>query len=177
MADAQLFRQAFRRFASTVAVLTYLDRSGAPSGMTATSLCSLSADPPSLLVCINQATRTHGEVAHRGRFGVNILSVGQRPIALYCSRAGEHKRLREEWLASDAPESATPRLAGALAHLECDIETSYPAFSHSVLVGVIRDVWLNPQDAPPLLYFGGLYSQLESAVERAERFHWETGAE
>lgn len=177
MSEADLFRQAFRRHATTVAVLTYFDRSGASCGMTATSMCSLSAEPPSLLVCVNRETRTHGEIAHRGRFGVNLLSVGQRPIALHCSRVGVPKGLREEWLAPDAAESGTPRLAGALAHLECDIETTYAAFSHSVFVAVIRAVWLNPQDAPPLLYFGGLYSQLETAVERAERFHWEVRAD
>ena len=50
---------------------------------------------------------------------------------------------------------------------------SYQAYSHTVFVALIRSVWLNPQDAPPLLYHGGLYSQLESAAEQAERFHWE----
>jgi len=173
MSDAELFRQAFRRHATTVAVLTYLDASGLPCGMTATSMCSLSDKPPSLLVCINRETRTHGEITQRGTFGVNLLSVGQRHIAHHCSRSGVHKGLREDWLARDVRDAATPRLAGALAHLECQIDASYRAFSHSVLVGVITAVWLNPQDAPPLLYFGGLYSQLETAVERAERFHWE----
>ena len=177
MSDAELFRQAFRRHATTVAVLTYRDREGSACGMTATSMCSLSAEPPSLLVCINREARTHGEITQQGSFGVNLLSVAQRPIALHCSRAGVHKGLREEWLAPDSTRTAAPRLLGALTHLECEIDTSYRAFSHDVLVGIIRAVWLNPQDAPPLLYFGGLYRQLETAEERAERFHWELRAD
>jgi flavin reductase (DIM6/NTAB) family NADH-FMN oxidoreductase RutF len=175
MSDAErdLFRQAFRRHAATVVVLTYLDAEGTPCGMTATSMCSLSADPPSLLACINREARAHTEITARGRFGVNLLSIGQRPIADFCSRSGAHKILRQTWLATDAPADSTPRLHEALAHLECLVDTSYVAYSHSVFLGLIQSVWLNPHDAPPLLYHGGIYSQLESPAERAERFHWE----
>lgn len=179
-ADRELFRQAFRRHAATVVVLTYLDAEGAACGMTATSMCSLSADPPSLLVCINREARAHAEIAARGRFGVNLLSIDQRPIADHCSRTGAPKRLREnwmvlndEWVALDAPDDSTPRLRDGLAHLECKVDTSYVAYSHSVFLGLIQSVWLNPRDTPPLLYHGGIYSQLESPTERAERYHWE----
>lgn len=173
MTDAELFRQAFRRHATTVAVVTYADRDGRPCGMTATSMCSLSASPPSLLVSINRESRAHAEITEQGRFGVNLLSVEQRTVALHCSRPGMDKRLRDDWLAVDQPMESTPRLSGALAHLECVVETSYVVFSHSLFVGLIQDVWLNPHDAPPLLYHGGDYHQLESPAERTERFHWE----
>ena len=173
MSDAELFRQAFRRHATTVVIVTYLDGDGRPCGMTATSMCSLSASPPSLLVSINRTSRAHAEITERGRFGVNLLSVAQRSVALHCSRAGMDKRLRDDWLVTDLPADATPRLLGALAHLECEVGTSYEVYSHSLFVGLIFGVWLNPQDAPPLLYHGGSYNQLETAAERTERFHWE----
>lgn len=171
--NADLFRQAFRRHAATVVVLTYVDSDGLPCGMTATSMCSLSADPASLLACVNREARAHAEITAQGRFGVNMLSIGQRPIADYCSRLGIHKRIRDAWLALDRPPDATPRLRDALAHLECQLDTSYVAYSHSIFLGLIQSVWLNPQDAAPLLYHGGIYSQLESPAERTERFHWE----
>ena len=173
VAEADLFRQAFRRHATTVVIVTYFDGAGQPCGMTATSMCSLSASPPSLLVSIYRLPRAHTEISARGRFGVNLLSVGQRSVALHCSRSGTDKRLRDGWLATDVADDATPRLLGSLAHLECEVGTSFEAYSHSVFVGLIEDVWLNPVDAPPLLYHGGSYSQLESAAERSERFHWE----
>jgi len=169
---ADLFRQAFQRHAATVVVLTYVDAEDAPCGMTATSMCSLSANPPSLLACINRETRAHAEITSRGKFGVNLLSVGQRPIADHCSRAGTHKVLRDSWLSADEP-TVTPRLRHSLAHLECEVEGTYVAYSHSVFVGLIQSVWLNSKNAAPLLYHGGVYGQLESATERAERFHWE----
>jgi flavin reductase (DIM6/NTAB) family NADH-FMN oxidoreductase RutF len=104
---------------------------------------------------------------------VNLLSVGQRSVALHCSVPGIDKRLRDDWLATDVPPDATPRLRGSLAHLECVVHQSYEAFSHSLFVGLIKGVWLNPLESPPLLYHGGVYSQLESVAERSERFHWE----
>ena len=173
VADADLFRQAFRRYATTVVIVTYFDSAGRPCGMTATSMCSLSPSPPSLLVCVNRASRAHAEITDRGRYGINLLSVGQRSVALHCSRIGMDKRLREDWLATDAPAGATPRLLGSLAHLECDVASSFEVYSHSVFLGLIHGVWVNPVDAPPLLYHGGSYSQLESAAERSERLHWE----
>jgi flavin reductase (DIM6/NTAB) family NADH-FMN oxidoreductase RutF len=176
MSSAELFRQAFRRHATTVAVLTYLDDAGAPVGMTATSMCSLSAEPPTLLVCINRENRAHPEISGRGVFGVNLLAVSQRPIALHCSVVGRDKHLRPQWLAPDTGDG-TPRLADSLAHLECTVDRSYEAWSHTIIIGLIRSVWLNPLDAPPLLYHGGIYNQLESAAERTERFHWEMGDE
>jgi flavin reductase len=173
LTGAELFRQAFRRHAATVVVVTYVDGTGAPCGMTATSMCSLSEAPPSLLLCINKEARAHDEIAEARWLGVNLLAVGQRPIALHCSRVGGDKRLRGDWLTPDPTVDATPRLRDSLAHLECEVDTSYQAYSHTIFVALIRSVWLNPVDAPPLLYHGGLYSQLESPAERAERFHWE----
>lgn len=171
--EIELFRQAFRRHATTVVIVTYFDGAGRACGMTATSMCSLSASPPSLLVCIGRASRAYAEITDRGRYGVNLLSVGQRSVALHCSVPGKDKRLRQDWLASDVPEDATPRLIGSLAHLECVVDLSLDVYSHSLFMGLIKDVWINPVETPPLLYHGGVYSQLETAAERSERFHWE----
>jgi flavin reductase (DIM6/NTAB) family NADH-FMN oxidoreductase RutF len=173
--DRELFRQAFRRWATTVVIVTYRDDDQRPVGMTATSMSSLSAEPPSLLVCVNRATRALPIITRRGAFGVDMLSLGQRPIADHCSVAGRDKLLRDAWLASDGASDGSPRLADSLAHLDCVLDRSFEAFSHTILVGRIDAAWINPVDAPPLLYHGGVYTQMESAIERAERFHW--GAE
>ena len=177
MSDRDLFRQAFRRWATTVVVVTYHDDDDRPVGMTATSMSSLSADPPSLLVCINRTARAHPIITRRGAFGVDMLSIDQRPIADHCSASGRDKLLREAWLAPDDGSHRSPRLTESLAHLDCVLDRSYEAFSHTILVGLIRAAWINPVEAAPLLYHGGVYTQMESAVERAERFHWDAGGE
>ena len=189
VSDRELFRQAFRRWATTVVVVTYRDDEDRPIGMTATSMSSLSADPPSLLVCINRETRAHPVITKRGAFGIDMLSIGQRPIADHCSAAGRDKLLHPSWLAEEeegtaavsapagTPAIASPRLVDSLAHLDCTMDRSFEAFSHTILVGLIGSVWINPRDQPPLLYHGGVYTQMETPAERAERFHWEIGGE
>ena len=189
VSDRELFRQAFRRWATTVVVVTYRDEEDRPVGMTATSMSSLSVDPPSLLVCINRETRAHPIITKRGAFGIDMLSIGQRPIADHCSAAGRDKLLHPSWLAEDeegveavsapagAPAIASPRLVDSLAHLDCTLDRSFEAFSHTIMVGLIESVWINPRDLPPLLYHGGVYTQMETPAERAERFHWDVGGE
>jgi flavin reductase (DIM6/NTAB) family NADH-FMN oxidoreductase RutF len=158
--DQALFRRAFRRHAASVVVVTYLDATGTPRGMTATSVCALSADPPSLLVCIDRATRTHEEVMHRRSFAVDMLSVRQRRIGIHCAQPGADKRLHDAWLAPDIRVGDPPRLARAVAHVECTIESALDAFTHTVVVGRIRSIWLNPLDPEPLLYHDGDYARL-----------------
>jgi flavin reductase (DIM6/NTAB) family NADH-FMN oxidoreductase RutF len=158
--DRTLFRQAFRRHAASVVVVTYLDATGSPRGMTATSMCALSADPPSLLVCIDRATRTHEEVMHQRVFAVDMLSVRQRRIGIHCAQPGADKRLHPAWLAPDDRPGDPPRLARSVAHLECTIESALDAFTHTVVVGRIRSIWRNPLDPEPLLYHDGDYARL-----------------
>ncbi len=154
------FRQVFRRHASTVVVVTHLDANGAPRGMTATSMVGLSADPPSLLVCIDRATRTHEEVMRVRSFGIDLLSVHQRRIGVHCAQRGTEKWLRPAWLATDLPLTSSPRLARSVAHVDCTIETALDAFTHTIVVGRIRAVWLNPEMPDPLLYHDGVYAKL-----------------
>lgn len=175
MTGRELFRDAFRRWATTVVIVTYRDAAGLPAGMTATSMSSLSAEPPSLLVCINRETRAHPAIIRRRTFGVDLLSVVQRPIASHCSARGRDKVLRDSWLAPDAERDGPPRLIASLAHLDCTLDRSYEVFSHTIIVGLIDAVWINPIEAPPLLYHGGAYRPLESEQEREDRFHWDLG--
>lgn len=167
--DRDVFRHAFRRHAAAVVVVTYRDAGGQPRGMTATSVCALSADPPSLLVCIDRATRTHEEVMHTRTFGVDILSVHQRRISVHCARRGADKRLLEAWLAPEVVEPEPPRLARAVAHMECVIESALDAYTHTIVVGRIRSIWLNPLDPDPLLYHDGAYARLDDQARPFER--------
>ena len=98
-ADRVAFRQAFRRHPASVVVVTYIDATGAPRGMTATAMTALSADPPSLIVCIDRATRTYEEVMHVRTFAIDMLAASQRRISQHCSKPGADKRLDERWLA------------------------------------------------------------------------------
>jgi flavin reductase (DIM6/NTAB) family NADH-FMN oxidoreductase RutF len=159
--ERDLFRKAFRRHAASVVVVTYIDSTGAPRGMTATAMCALSVDPPSLIVCIDRATRTHEEVMRHRTFAIDMLAANQRRISVHCARRGADKRLRDAWL-GDVPPGDPPRIAGAVGHMVCTIESALDAFTHTVVVARIQSIWLDPADPEPLIYHDGQYTRLAS---------------
>lgn len=157
------FKEAFMRLAATVTVVSYRAPEGDSLGMTATSVCSLSLLPLSLLVCVNRETPTHQAIQEGGLFGVNVLAQGQERIAEFCSRPGETKALPIDWL-QDIPEANTPALRGVLAHLDCEVSKAYQESTHSIFVGHVADVWLGP-DTEPLLYCNRSYRDFRSEAE------------
>jgi len=86
----QGFRQAMRRVASTVNVIS-IRVDGQPMGITATAVSSISLDPPSLLVCINQAASVHPSMGDVSHFRVNVLHRDQEHIAqMFADRSGHN---------------------------------------------------------------------------------------
>ena len=94
----ETFKRALRRFPAAVSVITSADQDRR-HGMTATAVTSLSLDPPSLIVCINQATLLHDIMLLARRFCVNVLRRDQVPLSSAFSGA-----LPAETLGVDAPE-------------------------------------------------------------------------
>ena len=77
------FRQGMAMFATGVTVISTLEADGNVHGMTANAFTSVCLDPPLILVSIGHQRNTYANVQARGRFGVNILSLEQEPIARY----------------------------------------------------------------------------------------------
>src|ERR671933_761084 len=85
------FRAVMGRLVTGVTVVTAAGPDG-PVGMTANAVCSLSLDPLLLLVCFDRAARTLPVVAEQGRFGVNVLALGQEELAhRFASKAPEEE--------------------------------------------------------------------------------------
>jgi flavin reductase (DIM6/NTAB) family NADH-FMN oxidoreductase RutF len=160
--DAATFRHAFRHVAATVGVLTVIARDGHPRGMTVTSLCALSVDPPTLLVCVDRATRTHRELVAADRFGLSILSKGQHEIAARLARHGGNKALDDLWAADVDADAAgvPPAVRGAVVHLTCSIETVHGASTHDIVIGRVRRVAVAEEAGGPLLYHDGAFDRL-----------------
>jgi flavin reductase (DIM6/NTAB) family NADH-FMN oxidoreductase RutF len=149
------FRVAMRQVASTVNVVTVLDEAGNRHGMTATAMCSVSFDPPSLLVCVNRSTSTYSMLGlHRG-FCVNILAAEQEHVARAFATSGNH---RERFKMGDWKEGwqGLPSLSGCRASIFCSIDAVVPTGTHVVIVGVVREV-LNGGKGQPLIYLDGKF--------------------
>ena len=151
------FREALRRHAIGVTVLSY--KSGdLVNGMTATSICSLSAQPPQVLACVNRAARTRNSILEAGRFAVNILGVGQREVSELCSASGLDKHL-DPSLVEHVGEF--PFIANALAALGCQVVQIYEGATHSMIVGDVAEIRIGPRSLP-LIYFEGTYNTARS---------------
>jgi flavin reductase (DIM6/NTAB) family NADH-FMN oxidoreductase RutF len=141
------------------------------SGMTVTSLSSLSVEPPALIVSINRASSSWPLVKRYGFFGVNILTSDQVEIAERFTGKGGLKGADRfagaEWTTR---ASGVPLLTGALAAIDCEVEDIVERHSHAILIGRVLDLQLSGRTAA-LAYWHGRYvaiDQDEDAAKLAE---------
>ncbi len=153
---ANEFRQAMRRVASTVNVIS-ICVDGQPMGITATAMSSLAIDPPSLLVCINRAASLHASMEDVSHFGVNVLHRDQEHLAqMFADRERHALRFAEGW---DLDGARPPRLADAQAYLLCRRIDHHQFGTHSIFIGVVEKVEVR-DDVHPLVYLDGRYGSV-----------------
>jgi flavin reductase len=154
------FRKAMGCFATGVTVIT-VDQDGEVHGMTANAFSSVSLDPPLVLVCVDQRARTHAHLHARKRFGVNVLCAEQQKISEYYARSVEtHQHAEDAGARFDRTAHGTPVLHGALAYLECRLQTTQPAGDHTIFIAEVEDVVV--RDGEPLLYFRSQYRKMKA---------------
>lgn len=136
--DTASFRAAMARFPGAVTLVTTRTAAGERRGITATAVCSVSAEPPSVLVCLNARTGTCAATSETGRFAVNLLAGDAGEVALAFAgqhgQSGEAKFRTGSW-GEDA--HGLPLLLGAVVSLSCRVLTQVEAGSHVIFVGEI----------------------------------------
>ena len=139
---------------------------GEVHGMTANAFTSVSLDPLLVLVCVDHSTRTHAHLHAKKRFGINVLSAGQRAISEYYARPDrDHVRAEAEAGARfERTQHGTPMLRGALAYLECRLHSAQQAGDHTVFIAEVEDVVVRPGE--PLLFFRGDYRKVEEITSK-----------
>ena len=159
------FRKAMGCFATGVTIIT-VDLDGEVHGMTANAFASVSLDPMLVLVCVDHTTRTHAHLHAKKRFGINVLSEDHRAISEYYARPERtHENAEIEAGARfDRTTHGTPILHGALAYLECRLQSSEQAGDHAIFIAEVEDVVV--RDGNPLLFFRGKYRQVGEDVDK-----------
>ncbi len=154
--DPAAFRQAMRRLAGGVGLIT-VGTGDDRTGLTATSVTSLSADPPRLLVCINRSASAWPILKEYGAFGVNLLDANQQDLAdRFAGKSGEKGAARFAGARWKSLVTGAPLLNGALAAIDCTIEEIIERHSHAIVIGRIEAVELGDW-SDPLLYWSGVY--------------------
>ena len=152
--DPDLFKQSLRRWASGVTIVTARSDEDGMHGMTVSAFSSVSAEPPLVLVCANQGSRTHAVIERGGRFTVNVLASDQADVSqTFASSRTEGTRFDD--VAWREGEGGVPIIEGALANLECRVEAAYPHGSHMVYVGFVEVAHVT--EKKPLVYYDGGY--------------------
>ncbi|MHB8657582.1 MAG: flavin reductase family protein [Solirubrobacteraceae bacterium] len=163
LAEPELFREVFGRFATGVGVITSAGPSGA-GGMTANALCSLSLDPLLALVCFENTARTLPIVRDSGRFALNILSAEQRRLAgVFASKLPESEKLDG---VAHTLRSGVPVIDGVLAWAVCGLRELIAGGDHTIAIGEVTEMGLG--EGRPLLWYEGRYHVgPEGALDRA----------
>jgi flavin reductase (NADH) len=155
--DLQTFRFVMGSFASGVCVVTTVDENDEPRGLTCSAFCSVSVDPPLLLVSLSNRSGTLPAVLSSNRFAVNILgSQGQSVSQLFASGAKD-KFSRVRW--EPGPATGTPLLQVNVAHAECEVFDAVEEGDHTLLIGRVVGGGTE-QDRHSLVYWRGAYGRL-----------------
>lgn len=152
----EAFIQAMRQLAAGVTLITSAHDSRR-AGLTATAVCSVSAEPPQLLVCINRQAETHHLIAESGAFAVNVLASEQQRLAeIFAGTGGvygDHRFGEARWTTLT---TGAPVLSPCLATFDCRLVEHVPAATHSIFIGRVAAVQINPK-LDPLIYVEGDY--------------------
>jgi flavin reductase (DIM6/NTAB) family NADH-FMN oxidoreductase RutF len=164
------FRGAMRHLTGGVSVIT-AGRGKDITGMTVTSVASLSVEPPTLIVSINRDASSFPLIRRHGAFGVNILAADQLDVAERFAGKGGLKGADRfagaRWVTA---VSGVPLLVGALSAVDCEVEEIFERHSHGIVIGRVRDVRNSTRNAA-LAYWHGQYvavDQDEDALRLAD---------
>jgi flavin reductase (DIM6/NTAB) family NADH-FMN oxidoreductase RutF len=149
------FRHAVGHFATGVTIVTSVGPAGEPVGTTANAVCSLSLDPPLILVCFDRSSLTLAAIRSHGAFAINVLAAPQQHLSANFARRGV--AVVWEGVRHRPGPTGSPHLADVLATLECTVEYQVPGGDHEILVGRVRHAETAGTDAEPLLYWRGGY--------------------
>jgi flavin reductase (DIM6/NTAB) family NADH-FMN oxidoreductase RutF len=151
------FREAMSFLASGVVVVT-ASIDGRPWGMTVSSACPVSVDPPTMLVSLNTRTALARAVAETGRFGVNVLGEGALATARFASATGQPKFL-DDGIGVDCGDShpAAIVLEGALGHVECEVVRTIEHETHTLFIGAVQCTSLGVYERPLVHYRRGFW--------------------
>lgn len=153
--DPQRFRQTMGSLVTGVTIVAARDPRGKSRGMTASSVTSLSLEPPMLLVCVGHEAEIHDSLVGAPLFGLSVLAEGQEGLALrFATKGSQHF----DDLDVGFTPSGLPLIQGALAHLECRSEAVHSAGDHTIVTGVVE--WAATREGPPLCHFRSRYMGL-----------------
>ena len=154
--DPDEFRAVLGRFPSGVTVVTTKDADGSDHGMTVSAFCSVSLQPPLVLICIEKTASAYKALTMAPGFVVNILSARQEQIARRFSIIDIE---RFEGIGFTRSQNGYAVLDDVLGVIECSRVSMSDGGDHTIILGEVEAT--RAENGTPLLYYRGGYAQLE----------------
>jgi len=161
MLDTARYRNGMAMLAGAVNVITTDGPSG-KAGFTATAVCTVTDQPPTLLVCMNRSSYAHQFFVGNGVLCVNLLSAEQQALSAVFSNREMSMDERFARHAFSLLETGSPALAEALVSFDCRITQTHELGSHTVFYCEVLEMQQG-ESRPGLVYFNRSYHQLGNA--------------
>lgn len=157
---AKLFREGMSRLSAAVNLVTS-DGPEGRHGMTASAVCSVTDEPPTLLVCVNRQNRSHDRFNANGRLCVNVLGERHQDLAgLFASRGSDERFCDDDWMTL---ATGAPVLKDAVVAFDCRIVERREIGSHSVFYARVEATRLGSEPAETLVWFDRRFHPLTAA--------------
>jgi flavin reductase (DIM6/NTAB) family NADH-FMN oxidoreductase RutF len=150
------FRAVLGRFPSGVTVVTTKAGDGTDQGMTVSAFCSLSLEPPLILICIEKTASVHAALTQSSGFVINVLAASQEQIARRFSIVDID---RFEGVGFTRSAEGYAILDDVLSVIECRRQALHDGGDHTIIVGEVDASRVGA--GAPLLYYRGGYAELE----------------
>jgi len=134
--DGDTFRALMRQFPAGVTIVTFND-DGTRGGLTVSSFCSLSLEPPLVLVCIDRGVASHDAIARAGKFGVSVCAADQGGLAGDFANPEKDKQALLE-ATPHSLASTVPLLDDCVATMACRVVAAHEAGDHTIYVGQVE---------------------------------------
>lgn len=154
LVSGEIFKSLMRNIACSVAVVT-TNGAGRPHGMTATAICSVCAEPATILIVVNRSARSHPILSANRTFTINVLAEHQSDLGARFSSNHESPFSGVEYLVGSI---GTPVIKDVAAYIECAITTEVDVGTHTIFIA--RVVGGDVSRALPLIYHMGEYKSL-----------------
>ncbi|WP_370077284.1 flavin reductase family protein [Streptacidiphilus sp. MAP12-16] len=159
--DPRRLRAVLGHFCTGVTVISAIAADGTPAGFACQSFSSLSLDPPLISFNVARTSSSWPRIAHSGRFCVSVLAADQGELCrtfAVSSSTGTDKFADVDW--TPTPGTGSPRLAGALAWIDCSIHAVHIGGDHLIVLGRVCDLSAARDDTGPLLFYRGGFGEL-----------------
>lgn len=155
--DPKVYRHVLGHLPTGVCVVTALDATGEPVGLTVGSFTSVSLGPPLVGFFPARTSTSWPRIAAAGHFAVNVLASGQQQVCSALARSGIGKFADLKWTSSPL---GCPIIDGVLVSMDCTLHAVHEAGDHLLVLGHVTGLYMH-DPGTPLIFWKGRYGSFD----------------